>query len=165
MNDRAVRNFEPILKQQVAIFIEQLKSASLRNEPTDMSEQCKLLTLDVSGELGFGRSFDLQTSSKHHWMPQALTLSNWRINVYIQFPEIKYSGWETLLLPVLLPRVRRFHRMVSGMIKARLGQEKHARPDLFSNISEYKDPETGAGLRHMDLWSESTFLIPAGMIL
>lgn len=138
--------------------------ASSEDDPIDMSEQCKRLTLDVSGELGFGCSFELQTSTANRWMSGALAVSNWRINTYIQFPGIKYSGWETLLLPVLLPRVRRFHRMVSGMIKSRVGQEKHARPDLFSNISEYKDPETGVGLRHMDLWSESTFLIPAGRL-
>ena len=129
-----------------------------------MSEQFKLLTMDVSGELGFGRSFELQTSTRYRWMVNALSTSNWRINVYIQFPAIKYSGWEKLLLPVLLPKVRRFHRMVSGLIEARLSQEKNARPDLFANISEYKDPETGTGLRLMDLWSESTFLIPAGML-
>lgn len=164
LNDRAVRHFEPIMKDHIDIFLKNIEEHSKANRSVDMSEQCKLLALDISGELGFGRSFDLQTKDTFGWLPQALSMSNWRINVHLQFPGIKHTNWEKLLLPVLLPKIRRFHRMVSGMIQARLAQDKNARPDLFANISDYKDPETGAGLSKTELWSESTFLIPAGKL-
>jgi hypothetical protein len=97
-------------------------------------------------------------------MPSGISTSNYRINAYLQFPELKYTGWEKLLLPLVLPRVLRFHRLVNAMIKARLSEDTHAKPDLFSSVSEYKDPETGECLTKRELWSESTFLIPAGKL-
>lgn len=162
INDRATHRFEPIIQEQIDVFLKQIRQASKIGEPVDMTERCKMFTLDLSGELSFGRSFGLQTSTTYHWLPKGLSTSNWRINVYIQFPAIKYSGWEKLLLPVLLPKVRRFHKMVTDMVQARMEKKKDAKPDLFANISDYKDPETGTGLTQKELWSEATFLIPAG---
>ncbi|KAF2449394.1 cytochrome P450 [Karstenula rhodostoma CBS 690.94] len=143
LNERAFRHFEPVVQEQIEIYLQKIRLSSQTDRPVDMSEHCKMLTLDVSGELSFGRSFDLQTSTTYHWLPKALSTSNLRLNVYIQFPAIKYSGWEKLLLPVLLPKVRRFHKMVADMIQTRLAKDKNAKPDLFASISDYKDPETG----------------------
>lgn len=162
LNERAMRQFEPVMNEQITIFLKQLISCCQEGEPADMSDRCSWLGLDISGELGFGRGFELQTDTKNRWMPKGISTSNYRISVYIQFPALKHIGWEKLFLPIVLPKVLRFHRMVNGMIKARLAEEKHARPDLFSSVSDFKDPETGEGLSRRELWSESTFLIPAG---
>jgi cytochrome P450 len=127
-----------------------------------MSDACKLLGFDISVELGFGHNLQLQTSEENRWIVDAMSTSNWRINLYIQLPFLKKLNLEKLFLPILLPRVLRFHRLVSSIVKSRKSQEKHARPDLFSFVSEYTDPETGKSLSSKELWSESTFLIPAG---
>jgi hypothetical protein len=91
-----------------------------------------------------------------------MSTSNWRSKLYIQWPFLKKLNLEKFFLPILLPKVLRFHRLVSSMIKSRKSEGKHARPDLFSFVSEYTDPETGKSLSEKELWSESTFLIPAG---
>jgi cytochrome P450 len=48
------------------------------------------------------------------------------------------------------------------VVSARHQEEKHACPDLFSDVCYLKDPETGQSLSLRELWSEATFLIPAG---
>lgn len=163
VNDRAVRQFEPIIHEQIAIFLKLLPRTFEDQTTVDMSERCHWLGLDISGELGFGHSFELQTSTKNRWLAKGVSTANYRLNTYMQFPELKYTSWEKLLLPFVCPKVLRFHRMVRGMIEARLAQDKHSRPDLLSSIADYKDPETGTKLSADELWSESTFLIPAGM--
>ncbi|KAH4302902.1 hypothetical protein HBI82_008340 [Parastagonospora nodorum] len=112
-----------------------------------MSEACKLLGYDISVELGFWYDLQLQFDV--------------RINVYIQWPFRKKLNLEKLFLPVLLPQVLQYHRLVKTVVSARRQEEKHARPDLFSTVCYYKDPETSQSLSSRKLWSEATFLIPA----
>lgn len=162
INKLAMRQFEPVMIDQITIFLKELAKASKEGTPVDITNQCAWLGLDISGELGLGHSFELQTDTKNRWMVQGISTSNYRINLYIQLPAIKYSGWEKLLLPIALPKVRRWHQMVQSMINARIAEEKHARPDLFSSISDFKDHESGHGLSRRELWSEATFIIPTG---
>ncbi|KAH7069582.1 cytochrome P450 [Paraphoma chrysanthemicola] len=162
LSDRATRQFEPVMLQQVNTFLTKLLNASKESKPVDMSDACKLLGFDVSVELGFGYNLQLQSSEVNRWIVNAISTNNWRINVYIQWPSLKKLNLEKLLLPILLPKVLRYHRLVKTMVKARRQEEIHARPDLFSSVSDYTDPETGQRLSSRELWSEATFLIPAG---
>tara|TARA_R110002003_G_scaffold79_7_gene7065 strand:- start:3738 stop:5105 length:1368 start_codon:yes stop_codon:yes gene_type:complete len=162
LSDRATRQFEPVMLQQVNVFLTQLLNASKERRPVDMSEACKLLGFDVSVELGFGYNLQLQSSEVNRWIVNAISTSNWRINLYIQWPSLKKLNLEKLFLPILLPKVLRYHRLVKTMVTARRQEEIHARPDLFSSVSDYTDPETGQRLSSRELWSEATFLIPAG---
>jgi cytochrome P450 len=162
LSDRATLQFEPVLLKQINVFLTKLLNASKESKPVDMSEACKLLGFDVSIELGFGYDLQLQASEANRWIVNAISTSNWRINVYIQFPSLKKLNLEKLLLPILLPKVLRYHRLVTTMVSARRKEEKHARPDLFSTVSEYRDPETGESLSAREMWSEATFLLPAG---
>ncbi|KAF1951062.1 cytochrome P450 [Byssothecium circinans] len=147
LNERAMRRFEPVMNDQIQIFLQQLAKASENNEATDMSQKCAWLGLDISGEIGFGHGFELQTNEKNRWMPGGISTSNRRLNLF---------------LPIILPKVMRFHRMVRDMIRARLQEDTHSRPDLLSSIHDYKDPDTGESMGKRELWSEATFLIPAG---
>ncbi|KAF2653159.1 cytochrome P450 [Lophiostoma macrostomum CBS 122681] len=158
LTEGAVHRFEPVFQDHIVVFLQHHLEASLQDHAVDMSQRCGWLTMDVSGELGFGRGFGLQTDPSSRYV----SMMNRRINVYLQFPAIKHTGWEKLLLLILLPKVRRFHRFLSGLIQSRVSQDKNARPDLFSSVSEYKDPETGKGLTRTEIWSEAAFLIPAG---
>jgi cytochrome P450 len=163
LNERAMRKFEPVIIQQVNTFLKSLVQASKNNTIVNMTDLSNYLGLDVSVELGFGYNLGLQTDERNRWIVNAISTSNWRINLYMQWPSLKSLNLEKLLLPFLLPRVLRYHRLVKDMIKSRRAEAEHAKPDLFSFVSGYKDPETGESLSSRELWSESTFLIPAGM--
>ncbi|KAF2793401.1 cytochrome P450 [Melanomma pulvis-pyrius CBS 109.77] len=161
LNERAMRKFQPVMMQQVNVFLRRLVQASKDDTVVDMTELSAHLSLDISVELGFGYNLGLQTDEKNRWIVNAISTSNWRINLYIQWPFLKSLNVEKLLLPFLLPRVLQYHRLVRDMIKSRSAIAEHAKPDLFSFVSGYKDPETGESLSPRELWSESTFLIPA----
>ncbi|KAF2009360.1 cytochrome P450, partial [Aaosphaeria arxii CBS 175.79] len=161
LNERAMRRFEPVMAEHIETFLDQLGKASDTNEKLNMTQRCCWLGLDISGEIGFGHSFELQTNEKNRWMPGGISTSNRRLNVYLQSPVLKDIGWERLFLPIILPKVMRFHYMVRDMIRARLKEDTHSRPDLLSAIHDFKDPETGSIMSRRELWSESTFLIPA----
>lgn len=162
LNDRATRQFEPVMLRKIGVFLKELLISSEESRSVDMSQACKLLGYDISVELGFGYDLQLQSNVVNRWIVDAISTSNWRINVYIQWPFLKKLNLEKLFLPILLPKVLRYHRLVKTMVSARRQEEKHARPDLFSAVCDYKDPETGQSLSSRELWSEATFLIPAG---
>ncbi len=163
LTEKSIHKFAPVMEEQIVIYLKRLVSAAEKDQVVDMSQQCNWLALDVSGELGFGKSFELQSNTKNRWMPPGISAMNWIINIYLQFPAIRKMGLEYFVLPIMAPGIFRFHRMVSDMIKQRLALDTHARPDLFASVSDYKDPDTGKRLSQEELWAESTLLIPAGM--
>jgi hypothetical protein len=60
-----MRQFEPVMDEQIKVFLEQLAQSCKQNRLVDMSQRCSWLGLDISGELGFGQSFELQTNDKN----------------------------------------------------------------------------------------------------
>ncbi|KAK7183679.1 hypothetical protein PSPO01_10337 [Paraphaeosphaeria sporulosa] len=136
LNDRAARQFDPVLQDQVEIYIEQLRRAAHANKPGDMSAQCKVLALDVSGELGL----DAASTCR----PPRLTIGYWTLwrprsyvstYTYSSGHQVQRLGESAEAIPV-----------TKTMIDKRLSMEENAKPDLFANISDYKNPEAGAGL-------------------
>jgi cytochrome P450 len=163
INDGAMRRFEPLMLEHVNIFIQQLaRSCEEGRTVVNMSERCKRLGFDVIGRLGFGRDLELQTDSRNRFMIQGMETSNYRSNLYIQFPLLKRIGMEVLLYPFILTRQLRYYRLIRDLIVARGLEGKDARPDLYSFVADIKDPETGQGVRRRELWSEAAFFIPAG---
>jgi hypothetical protein len=47
-------------------------------------EACKLLGYDISVELGFGYELHLQFDVVNRWIIDAISTSNWRVNIYTQ---------------------------------------------------------------------------------
>jgi cytochrome P450 len=81
LSERATRQFEAIMLQQVGVFLAKLLKASQKGEPVEMSEACKLLGFDVSVELCYGYNLKLQTQEENQWIVNAISTSNWRINL------------------------------------------------------------------------------------
>ncbi|KAI9694328.1 MAG: hypothetical protein M1820_009017 [Bogoriella megaspora] len=163
VNERSMREFEPLMLGHIDTFVRQLvKSCKDETAIVDMTNRCTYLGLDVIGQLGFGTALDLQTSSKNRFMVAGLETSNFRSNLYIQFPLLKKIGMEVLLYPFILTSQMKYYKMLRDLIIARRSEEKHARKDLYSFVADIKDPETGEGMRLRDIWSEAAFFIPAG---
>jgi cytochrome P450 len=163
LNDRAMREFEPIMLKHVDKFVELLVDSCQGNRRiVDMTERCKYLGFDIIGELGFGTDLALQTSPKHRFILPGMETSNFRVNLYIQFPLLKKSGMEILLYPFILTSQLKYYRLLRDLIIARKAEGKHDKPDLYSFVADIKDPETGASMRLRDLWTEAAFFMPAG---
>ncbi|KAF2826296.1 para-aminobenzoate synthase [Ophiobolus disseminans] len=128
----------------------------------NMGDRCKWLGLDIIGSLGFGTNLNLQESRKNRFIVHGLETSNFRINLYIQFPLLKKIGMEPILFPYIATSQMKYYKTLRDLIVARRKEDKHARKDLYSFVADLKDSETGEKTRLRDLWTEAAFFIPAG---
>lgn len=117
------------------------------------------------GEFGFGRSFDTQTKSDYRFMIDAVGAASRRGAVCIQFPALAKFQLDKLLYPKTAWLRQKFLQLTTELVKARLSVDKHSQHDLFSFIVDAKDPETGQGFSDVELWSESRFIVVAGMYI
>lgn len=163
LSEKCIRRFEPTMMEQIDLFIKLLAETGTSGEVANMTERCKRLGMDVIGHFGFGSALDLQTDSQNRFMIRGMAAGNYRNNTYIQFPGAKYFGIDFLMLPFLYEIRMKYFGVLKKMTTARLAEGKNAREDLFSFVVDAKDPDTGVGLRLSELWSEATFLFPAGM--
>jgi cytochrome P450 len=162
LSERAIRQFEPIMLQKIDVFLGNLLKAFRKDEAIETTQACTFLGFDIIFELAYGYNAKLQTSEKVRWLVNGILMANRRINVFLQWPFLKKTKVDKLFTLLLTPQVLRYHKQVFTMIEQRKNQEKHARPDLFSFVSGYKDPETGQGLSNDELFAESILLLPAG---
>ncbi|KAK3216536.1 hypothetical protein GRF29_1g23437 [Pseudopithomyces chartarum] len=162
INDKAMRDFEPLMLAHIHTFVKGLAKSSEEQSIVDMTDRCRYLGFDIIGQLGFGTALDLQTSTKNRFMLAGMDTSNFRSNLYMQFPLLKKMGMELLLYPFILTSQMAYYKKLRDLIVARRAEGKHARKDLYSFVVDAKDPETGEGMRLRDIWSEAAFFMPAG---
>ena len=164
INNRAMREFEPLMLAHIDTFVKEL--AKTCNTGTsnivNMTDRCRYLGFDIIGQLGFGTALDLQTSTKNRFMIKGMDTSNFRSNLYMQFPLLKKIGMEIFLYPFILTSQMAYYMKLRDLITARRAEGKHARKDLYSFVVDIKDPETGEAMRLRDIWSEAAFFMPAG---
>lgn len=172
-----MRKFEPIMMDQINIFVEQLRGS--RQNPVNVSERCKWLGMDIVGLLAFGYRLNLQTSPTNRFVLEGLESGNHYGNTFMQFPLLKQLPIELLwhmvfskdlfkffgVLKVIFPAKFEQHRptnLFKLMIKTRTQQERDSHYDLYSLISDHIDTNTGSPIQASEIWSEATFFFPAG---
>jgi hypothetical protein len=154
------------MTQHIDTFVKQLiDSCEEESVPVNMTERCKRLGLDIIGQFGFGHSLRLQTEPNNRFLIKGMAFSNYRINAYMQFPLMKRLGMEIVLFPFLYFGRKRYFSVIQMMTRNRIAAGTETKNDLFSNVVDAKDPETGEGLSLADLWHEAVFLFVAGMNL
>ncbi|KAF1974296.1 cytochrome P450 [Bimuria novae-zelandiae CBS 107.79] len=163
INDRAMREFEPLMLTPIDIFIKELaKSTKGENIIVDMTDRCRYLGFDIIGQLSFGTALNMQTSTANRFMLSGMDTSNFRINLYMRFLLLKRAGMELILYPFILTSQMAYYKKLRDLIIARRAEGKHTRKDLYSFVVDAKDPDTGEGMRLRDIWSEAAFSMPAG---
>lgn len=161
LSEQKMRQFEPVMLEQIKIFLKQLLRASYKNEPVNMSDRCKRLGVDIIGRFGFGYFLNLQTEDTNAFVIPGLIGTSYQHNVYIQAPMVKYFGL-SFFFPRLYALRMKYIFLLRKMVKNRLAEGKAAKEDLFSYVMDAKDPETGTKIRLSELISEATFFFPAG---
>lgn len=159
LSDRSMRKFERTLAEQVDIFLQQL-GASPPGEPVNLTDQCRQLTMDAAVLLAFGSPVHLQTKDDHDFILKGISMANYRINCYMNFPFLQKLQLDYLFKRS--PMRVKWRDLVQNMIKSRLALDKHARDDLYSFVMG--DLEDGQGdIAHSELFAESLFFMSAGM--
>jgi hypothetical protein len=164
LSEQKMRGFEPILLTHIGVFLKLLLRASRAGEPSNMSDRCKRLGLEVIGKFGFGYDLKVQTEETNAFIVKGLEGGSYRNNVYIQAPGVQWMGVEFLFPALYRLRIKYFF-LLKRLVKERLAEGKDAREDLFSYVVDAKDPDTGTKIRMSELWSEATFFFPAGTSL
>jgi cytochrome P450 len=160
--ERSMRTFEPIMTEQINVFLRQLLVSSEKAEPVNITDRCQWLGLDVVGLLSFGYRLNLQTDESYRFIPKGMAFVNSRINLYLQFPEI--SPIEFILSRLNQKQRSKYIDVVKTMITKRVSQPKDAQHDLYSLVAD--GTITGSeGQPKIDLWSEALFFLTAGSFL
>lgn len=156
--ERSMRGFEPVMSEQVDIFVEQLAASSGNSEPVNMTQRCMWLGGDVAGYLGFGYPFQMQTAdNENRWLQGGLALASARINIYMQAPFVHVL--EPLIQVIIKKAINTVNGIAAKMIQARLAQDRNAKRDLYSFAVDHMG---GADLEDSELWAEAFFFILAG---
>ncbi|KAI1105376.1 cytochrome P450 [Jackrogersella minutella] len=152
ISDKAMRDFEPPMIEQIDVFISQLHESSRKSSPVDMTERLKQLGADIVGLLAFGYALHMQTEPMNRFS-----------NSFMQFPLLKKLGIHHLLSLLGYAQRIKYLRLLRRMISTRLSQEKHAHNDLYSFVVDHLDNDNATdGVKPEELWSEALFSFPAG---
>ncbi|CAJ2507046.1 Uu.00g082320.m01.CDS01 [Anthostomella pinea] len=152
LSEQSMRSFEPIMVNQVLIFLRQLLQAN--SSPVNMTPMCRYLGLDVAGLLGFGYERNLQTDHAHRSLTDALTFGNYRTNQRLN----------TVLMDLLPNRLRtELRATIEKMILTRLAQPSEDKHDLLSVFSEAEQSDLDIkNMKKSAIWAEAILFFAAG---
>ncbi|KAI0593008.1 cytochrome P450 [Biscogniauxia sp. FL1348] len=160
VSERAMREFEPTMAEQVNIFLKLILESSQASLPVNMSDRCKRLTMDIIGLLAFGYAMKTQTEHRYRTLHEGIGASNAHNNILMQFPRLQSRVIAYPLHWVTLNAQKEAFELIENMVKSRLSEARDAKRDLLAQVSEQM--EGNPEFRQSDIWSEALFLIPAG---
>lgn len=111
----------------------------------------------------FGESFDLLRSQWYRHIPEALSRSNKRISVIVQWPIIVWRRLDKILFKDSVHGRKEFLRFVHNLVTDRL--TRGPRKDVFSGLLDASDPTTGKQLSRDEIVAESILMIVAGILI
>ncbi|KAE9971630.1 hypothetical protein Vi05172_g9370 [Venturia inaequalis] len=180
LTDNNLRKVEPLVLQCVRSLCDVVGSVPRQLEdrdqkeywggPLDMGHWSSMMTIDVLGELCFGKSFGALDRGSAHL--KTLLMGAAKLTQKIAFLPIRH-----LLYPILTnPRFAKmffgktaasrvaYRNEVKAVVQGRLDAAHTAdtREDFFHHLTKASNKETGACLTTEELVSESTALIAAG---
>ena len=72
VSERSMRAFEPIMSEQVDIFLKQLLQSSQGGDHVNMTLRCERLAVDIIGQLAFGFPLKTQTDRTNQSLHDSL---------------------------------------------------------------------------------------------
>ena len=66
LSERSMRMFEPTLREQTDIFIDEILGSC--TSPINMTERCQRLAMDIAAHLGFGFPLEVQTREENRFL-------------------------------------------------------------------------------------------------
>lgn len=161
LTDRSMRVFEPVMVDQVNIFVRNLLYESQKSNPANMTNQTRKLGINIAGLLAFGYDLRLQTDEENQFMHTVLDGGTFASSVSLQFPLIRELRLAILLMLPLFGLRENYLGLMERMIKSRTALPKNAKHDLYSFVADALGSES-SGLRESDLWSEANLFLTAG---
>ncbi|KAJ4408646.1 hypothetical protein N0V82_009661 [Gnomoniopsis sp. IMI 355080] len=161
ISERSMRIFEPVMQEQITLFLQLLLSSSSNASPVNMTTNVKRLTFDMTSLLAFGHNLKTQTDPKHRPLITAQTAGSHRSNMFMQFPFLYRTKIFSLLEIFASDQVLAYFHSIESLIAARVAEPKHVRHDLYSLIVDEMNPD-GNYLQDSGIRAEAAFFLPAG---
>ncbi|KAG9244843.1 cytochrome P450 [Calycina marina] len=135
--------------------------------PRDMAKWCERLAFDLMFDIVFNDEYEMVGKPNYRRVLDAISTSAVRVGVLVQAPELKESRrLNKWLFPKQIAARTEFISFVNKMLQSKGSKsEAEANPDrrnVFTILTNAKDPETGESLRASEIGAESTTLIIAG---
>ena len=163
LTDRSMRAFEPVMIEQVDVYLRRLLADFRSSTPVNMTERSRQLGLNIAGLLGFGYDLGLQTEETNQFMLTMLEAGTLWSNVFLQWPSARMFRLGLVLVRVFREFRGRYLSLIEEMIRQRTAMAKDARHDLYSFVADSLNDKSGGSLRQSDLWAESNLFLTAGM--
>ncbi|KAI0199308.1 cytochrome P450 [Astrocystis sublimbata] len=162
VTERAMRGFEPIMTEQIDVFLKTLYQSSATSQPLNMSQKSKRLGLDIVGHLAFGFALNTQTDPRYRFISDGIALGNYRVNAFFQLPFLKNRVLDTVLHALSRSSRLGYLRALEHMISTRLSLDKDVKDDLYAAVADNINVEGPDSIKLSELWSEAVFFFPAG---
>ncbi|CAJ2512530.1 Uu.00g055450.m01.CDS01 [Anthostomella pinea] len=160
VSERAMREFEPTMADQIDIFLKQILESSEKSNVVNMSERISRLTMDVIGLLAFGYPMNTQTEERYRTLHTGIGASNAHNNILMHWPRLQSKVIAYPLHYLTWFAQKQAFELIENMIKTRTAQGANAKRDLYAQVADQL--EANPEFRLSDIWSEGLFLIPAG---
>ncbi|TGJ79585.1 hypothetical protein E0Z10_g9176 [Xylaria hypoxylon] len=159
VNERSMRLFEPTMVQQIDLFIKLLLVSAKESTPVNVTERVTYLACDLIALLSLGFPLKLQTDPAYRFMVPGMFCANHLANTRMQWFRLHQLRLFSLLNYFATDTRERYKRLMEKMVKTRLSEDKDARNDLFSIVSNASSE--GENIRVSDIWTEAMSFFPA----
>lgn len=162
-SDKALREQEPTVRQYVDTFIQKLQN-TVKSRPSESNvsivDWYRYLAFDITGDLGFGQSFDcLQEGKYHEWIQ--ILFKYLKANAFIAAIRFYPSVWQFLLMciPKSLLDIQKEHcQFVVDRVQRRL----EVKPDKKDLVTHMLAEDEGQRMTNSEIAANLNIIIIAG---
>jgi cytochrome P450 len=146
--------------EQVDLFIKLLLMSSKDSTPVNVTERVTYLACDLIALLSLGFPLKLQTEPTYRFMVPGMFSVNHLANTRMQWFRLHQLRLVSLLNFFTNDALERYMRLMEKMITTRLSEDKNARHDLFSIMSNASIE--GGNIGVSEILTEAISFFPAG---
>ncbi|PFH58520.1 hypothetical protein XA68_13584 [Ophiocordyceps unilateralis] len=155
-SNQALRDYEPRVVRCTSQLVSLIDE--MQGQPVDASRLFTLYSFDVTGEIGFGKSFNILTDGV---LPEAISLASDLMHRMSVFRRLVWQVRVLNVIPALNRAQHQLNHWLCGQIAAR-EQRASDQPDVFSHILVDHEAKGQATKPTVNLLGDLTLLVVAG---
>lgn len=163
-SDASLRQFEGKMVNLILKMCQQIAPSREDrewSEPRNMSDWCDYLSFDLMSSIIFGASYSALANETYRHLIEDIRESNVRISVLMQALELSSFRLDRKLFPRSIAARNSFLQFIKILLQD-LAKKNRDQNDIFSFLSDWRDPDTNEGLTPDQITSESVLLVIAG---
>ncbi|RYP07924.1 hypothetical protein DL764_002195 [Monosporascus ibericus] len=167
-SDGAIKEMEKYVLANIRTFCDQIGLGSSDERkgwtvPKNMTDWCNYLSMDILGDLCFGKAFHMLERPDNRYALELVSLATTRHLICGTMPLVGKLHLDKILFRKIATGRAKYMAYSKSQLteRTKLGDDTDRR-DFFYHLLKARDPETGQGFTTPELWGESNLLIIAG---